>query len=347
MQKLTTVFRQYAVWLQTVILSLIVMVLVFSSNTTPQKAPDNYLQMLGNLALPYLISGDRAGLQQSLDLIVQNSPVLEARILNTENRPLMQVINRSVSEESRNLSAEFTRELVLEQALLGTLSISVAPQQTRSSMGLIFLSLLALAIGAGQLLIRNNTAVIVPQEKLPGKTARKRFLIAISLGPIIEQLKQGGSTKKQLELLVTMVRQLAPSYGLEYVTTGDETVFLQSNSDDKLSLRQAVVFAWNACQSLGAERGLFLRGCICPVDLSDDIMLGNLAMIAGDEFEICADLQTGCAAGTISLNQDLATTLPKEWDVAWDNNKQRCVISELPISVCNLWRRQLSNLAGK
>jgi len=145
-------------------------------------------------------------------------------------------------------------------------------------------------------------------------------------------------------MLVKIVRQLAPSYGLEFLGINEEMLLLQSNSDDKLSLRQAAVFSWNACQTLGVERGLYLRGSICPLKLSSDTMIGIMTMIANEELESCSDLQEGCSAGTLSLPQELAVNLPREWDVLHDDNKQRCMIKELPSAVCNLWRRQLSNL---
>lgn len=346
MQKLTTLFKQYALWLQTAAISLIFLALVFSPNSTTQDSPEAYLVMLGNLSLPYLISGDQTGLRQSLDLIIQDSPVLEARILNTENRPEIQVVNRGASEEARSLASELTSELVLEQALLGTLSISVQPQETRSNTGLVLLALLALALVAGQVLTRNQVDAAIPQQNLPGTRNKKRLIVAISLTPIIEQLKQQGvPTNKKLDLLVKIVRQLAPSYGLEFLGVNDEMLLLQSNSDDKLSLRQAAVFSWNACQTLGAERGLYLRSSICPVELASDTMVGILTMIAEEEIDNCSDIQAGCSTGTLSLPQDLAVNLPKEWDVLRDDSKNRCMIKELPSAVCNLWRRQLESLS--
>jgi len=345
MQKLTTFFKRHALWLQAAAITLIILILVFSPNANTQRDSEAYPSMLGNLALPYLISGDQIGLRQSLDLIIQDSPVLEARILNTDNRLSMQVVNRGVSEEIRSLSTELSRELVLEQTLLGTLTVSVASAKPQAPTGLIVLALFVLMLGAGQLLVRDQLGEIAPQEKPPGNRTKQRFVVAISLTPIIEQLKQQGkSTSKNLDMLVKIVRQLAPSYGLGFLGINEEMLLLQSNSDDKLSLRQAAVFSWNACQTLGAERGLYLRGSICPLELPNDTMVGIMTMIAKEEVDSCSDLQEGCSAGTLSLSQELAVNLPREWDVLQDDNKQRCIIKELPSAVCNLWRRQLSNL---
>lgn len=347
MQKFATLFKQYAMWLQATLILLITLTLAFTSDSAPRRDPQSYLQMLGNLTLPYLISGDRNGLQQSLDLLIQDTFVLDAQVLNTENRPLVQVVNRAASEQERDLSSQATTELVLDQTLLGTLSISTPSTLSEPPAGLILLSIIALLLGLGQLMFKRGEAEITEPEKRLGSQFKKRFLIAISLTPLVEQIKRRGRlANNQVELSTAIIRRLAPSYGLEYVAINDETLFLQSSSDDKLSLRQAIVFSWNACQSLGTDKGTSLRASICTADLPSDTLIGNLTMVAGDQLEICSDLQAGSAAGTVSLNQELAATLPAEWDATIDRGKQKCTISELPAAVCNLWRRQLNNLSG-
>lgn len=345
MQNLATLFKQYSSWFQIAAISLLIVLLTVSFTRSTSQDAEAYLTLLGNLTLPYLISGDQVGLQQSLDLVIQDTPVLEARILNTENRPLVQVVNRGSTGGTESEPTELASELVLEQTLLGTLTISVAQGETNSPAFLIVLALVALGFTLSPLFLKQDAMIKVTPAQLPSNRSRNRFVIAISISPIVEQLKQqGASSSKKLHLMLKIIRQLAPSYGLEYVALNGDMLVLQTNSDDKLSLRQAVVFSWNACQSLGAEKGFYLKSSICPAELPGDSLSASLMLAAGDEIENCSDLQAGCAAGTVSLTEDLVINLPKEWDVVCDNSKQRFTISELPSAVCNLWRRQLNNL---
>jgi len=346
MHQFATLFQRYALWSQ-IALILMILLLAILPSAKQQTDAEGYLQLAGSLALPYMISGDRNGLRQALDLIIQNTPILEVRVLSTENRPLIQVFNRSASEQQRNAAEQHTKELVLDQSLLGTLSITTTPASSAFPWGIVTLSALALLLGVGRMFTGDQDSGSRKATPLPHSRTKERYLIAISMAPLIEQFKQEGSGSHQQGLLQKIIRRLAPSYGLEYLTISDEILFLQTHAGEKQALRQAIVFTWNACQSLGAQRGMNLCGTICAMRLAGDPLISNLELLAEDQIEFCTDLLRKSPGGSVSFAQTLATELPEDWNQQRDNDRELCMINELPAALCTLWRRQLSSLADE
>jgi hypothetical protein len=347
MQQLATMLSRYARWLQLGFLVLL-LILIGSSTRRSENPPDadGYVQMLSSLTLPYMISGDQNALRQSLDLIIQHSPVLEVSIFNTENRRIVQVVNRSESDRGRNDAQQHSKELVLDQSLLGTLSISMAPVPSTFPWFVFGLGTLALLAGLVALVAKENAAG-QSTTTTPSTALRHRHLVAISLTPIFANIKlsHSATAKGPVANLVKIVRQLAPNYGLEFLTVSEETLYLQSHSGAPQHLRQAVVFAWNFCQSLGADKGLPISAYIFAVDLPADPLMSNVELIRNDQFERSTDVLSGNVSGCVAISQGMTTALPADWAWQADSDRQLGLINELPSALCTLWRRQLGRLA--
>ncbi len=343
MPPLVNFFLRYARQILLLLLLLLLGVLANSRLAPPTSEGNSQLQTLGNLALPYLISGDRNGLRQTLDLVIQGSPVVEASVMNIENQRQVQVFNRNTAGLDVENATAHVRQLVLEQSLLGTLAITVALPRAQVPWLALGLGLLAL-LAATTLLMRPGIANASPAATEP--TVRPRLLLAISLNPLVASLRAGSGQADDQARWQQIVRQLAPNYGVEFLTLNDDMLFLCSRGEAAQSLRQACVFAWNLCQVLGADRGLAISAAVIPAKVARDALVGSLNLLEQDVLSQCEEMLVYSSAGSVVLPENLAKLLPREWSLqpVADLYSQ---VNELPASLCNLWRRQLEQLAQK
>jgi hypothetical protein len=341
MYRIAEFLKRHIWWPLIIAPAILILVNLVSGPAKTGEHQDAYLQMLSSVTLPYLISGDRPGLQEALELTIQNTPIISASVFDTQDRRLIQAFNRSMTESQRDTGISASRELILDQSLLGTLSISLAPAESGFSKPLILgLGVLTLfsAITSALLFRSPDKPMQITAENKINDRRSEALVVGISIAPLIEA-SNSADQNEMLVNFVDLINMLAPNYGLESLGINEQILFLRSRSGSTQAIRQAMVFTWNLCN--GHQQNYpSLAGCIAVQRLSQDPRVAGLELLRDEVLEIFTDMLEDTYPGQVAIQQKLDANRPKDWTYR-EGSMGQIILTQLPEALSALWGKQI------